>query len=160
MSKYVFWRTFHSKNIHKLVSRGCYWKMMKQWVMFIVGPVHAQDHDPECFVAGVRNQQQGLQEVGFILCPFRNINEGREPSLPSVTWRPSSRSERFKLYNISNITVKIFTIWSPSVCSLPYVGWTFCSLLLCNYHITEIAGVGQVQELQEYIHTRNTGYCI
>ena len=32
--------------------------------------------------------------------------------------------------------------------SLPDVGWSFYSLLLCNYHITGIAGTGQVQELR------------
>jgi len=63
--------------------------------MFTVGPVHARDHDPECSVAGVRNQPQGLQEVGFIVCPFRNITGDRESALPSDTWRPPGRSESF-----------------------------------------------------------------
>ena len=66
--------------------------MMKQWVMFTVGPVHAQDHDSVCSVAGARNRPQGLQEVGFILCPFRNVRGGREPALSSVTWRPLGRT--------------------------------------------------------------------
>ena len=36
----------------------------------------------------------------------------------------------------------------------------FYSLLLCNYHITGIAGVGQeLQGKHEYISTRNTGHC-
>ena len=51
--------------------------------MFTVGPVHAQDHDPGCSVAGVQNLPQGVQEVRFIVCPFRNITRGREPTLPS-----------------------------------------------------------------------------
>ena len=53
-----------------------------------LGLVHTRDHDPGCFVAGIRNQPQGLQEVGLILCPFRNVTGGSELVLPLDTWRP------------------------------------------------------------------------
>ena len=59
--------------------------MIKQWVMFTVGPVRALDHDSGCSVASVWNQPQGLQEVGLILCPFRNVTEvgsQRSPRTP------------------------------------------------------------------------------
>jgi len=37
--------------------------MMKPMCYIYSGPVHAGDHDPRCFVSGVQNQPQGLQEV-------------------------------------------------------------------------------------------------
>jgi len=61
--------------------------------MFTMGPVHARDHDPGCFIAGVWNQPQDLYEVGLILCPFRNVIRGSKPALSSDTWRPSADSK-------------------------------------------------------------------
>ena len=81
----------------------------------------------------IGNLPLGKQEVGLILCPFRNVTGGRKPVLPSDTWRPSGRSESFKLHNIPDITVNIFTIYSPSVFPLPDVSWSFY-----NYYYTII----------------------
>ena len=41
--------------------------------MFTMGPVYAQDHSPGCSVVGAWNRSQGVQDVGLILCPFRNV---------------------------------------------------------------------------------------
>ena len=41
----------------------------------------------------IQNLPLGKQEVGLILCPFKNITGGRKSALPSDTWRPSGRSE-------------------------------------------------------------------
>jgi len=51
-------------------------------LIFTMGPVHARNHGLGCSVAGVRNWPQGVQVVGLIVCPFRNITGGRDPALP------------------------------------------------------------------------------
>jgi len=53
--------------------------------MFTVGLVHTRDHGPRCSIAGVQNLPQGVQEVGLILCPFRNITGGKGASAPLGT---------------------------------------------------------------------------
>ena len=49
--------------------------------MFTVGPMHARDRDPKCFVAGARNQPQGIQE-GLIGRPFQDGTKKEEASTP------------------------------------------------------------------------------
>jgi len=45
--------------------------MENQRVMYIVGLVHAQDHNPGCSIAGVWNRSRGVLDC-IIVCPFRN----------------------------------------------------------------------------------------
>jgi len=57
--------------------------MMKPTGYFTVGHVHARDHIPGCSITDVQNRPQGVQKVGLIVCPFRNIIGRRELVLPS-----------------------------------------------------------------------------
>jgi len=38
-----------------------------------------------CPVAGVQNWPQGVEEVGLIVCPFRNVTGGSEPGFSRNT---------------------------------------------------------------------------
>ena len=61
--------------------------MMKQRVIFTVGPVHTRDHGPGCSGADPESAAR-QKEVGLILCPFRNITVGRESALPRTPGGP------------------------------------------------------------------------
>ena len=47
--------------------------------MFTVGPIHVRDHGPGRFVAGVRNQPQGVHE-GIIECLYQDGTRKEEAS--------------------------------------------------------------------------------
>jgi len=47
--------------------------MENQWVMFIVGPVHARDHDPGCSVAGVGTGREAYWRV--LLCSLSGTSK-------------------------------------------------------------------------------------
>ena len=47
-----------------------------------MGPMHSRAHDPGCSDANPE-PTLGKQDVGVILCPFKNIIGGRESALPS-----------------------------------------------------------------------------
>ena len=57
----------------------------------------------------IRNLSLGKQEVGLILCLFRNITGGRESALPSDTGGPQVNLKVGVAQNIPNATVNIFT---------------------------------------------------
>ena len=77
--------------------------------MFTMGPVHTEDHDPGCSGADPKPVAKQKQEVGLILCPFKNITGGREPTLPSEHLEALRYNRKFELQNIPNIIVNIFT---------------------------------------------------
>ena len=74
-----------------------------QWVPYIPGTT-AQD-----VLVLIRNLSVSKQEVGLILCPFKNITGGREPTLPSEHLEALRYNRKFELQNIPNIIVNIFT---------------------------------------------------
>ena len=49
-----------------------------------------------------------VYESGSYIMPIQELTGGRDPVLPSDAWRPSGRSGRFELHNISNTTINIF----------------------------------------------------
>ena len=48
--------------------------MMKQWVMFTVGPVHARDHDPGCSIASVTEPAEKRTGGGPYCMPIQECS--------------------------------------------------------------------------------------